>query len=173
MNKTEKTDQIAEIKELLNESTGVFLVDYSGVNVEDINNLRASFKKEDVKYKVFKNTLFEKALGEVEGYDKLKDLLVGMTGFAFSGENFVPVPKIIKKYHDDKEKFSLKGCYIDSTFYDGSKLKTLASMPSKEEIMSSIIGSVQNPASGIVGAINAVMRDLANVVDQIAKQKAA
>ncbi len=173
MNKTEKTESISQIKELIDKATGMFLVDYGGVNVAGINKLRATFKQEGVTYKVLKNTLFKRALDEVGGFDQLKENLVGMTGVAFAGENFVAPAKIIKKYFDETGKFSFKGCYIESSYYDAGQLNMLASMPTKEEIMASIVGSVAAPASGIVGAINAVMRDLVSVIDQISQKQAA
>ncbi len=173
MKKEEKVEIIEEIKNLVKNSSGIFLVNYSGVNVADINKIRSDFRKEGVKYKVFKNTLFKKAIEQIEGYDKFNPQLVGMIGVAFAGENFVAPAKIIKKYFDEKQKFSFKGCYIESTFYGAEKLNTIASMPTKAEIMSSIVGSVAAPASGIVGAINAVMRDLVLVVEEIGKKKAA
>ena len=73
-------------------------------------------------------------------------------------ENYVAPAKIIKKYFKDKNKFSFKGSYIESQFYGAEQLDVLASMPTKEEVMASIIGSIAAPASGIVGAINAVMQ---------------
>lgn len=171
--RNEKAEIVEEIKHLLNNSRSVYLVDYQGVDVADINQLRREFNKEGVTYKVFKNTLVKRALDEVGGYDEFYDSLTGMTGFAFSGENFVAPAKIIKKYFDDTGKMKFKGCYIESDYYDSSKLETLASMPSKEEVMAGIVRSINSPAQGIAGAINAVMRDLANVVDQISKSKAA
>ena len=173
MNKEEKDVIISEIKELVSNSAALYLIDYSGVNVEDINALRGEFRKEGVKYKVFKNTLMKKAVDQLGGYDELAAKLVGMTGFAFVEENYVAPAKIIKKYSDDKKKFTFKGCYIESSFYGADKLDVLASMPTKQEIMASIVGSIAAPASGIVGAINAVMRDLVSVVDQISKKEAA
>lgn len=173
MNKTEKAEIIEQIKEVVNKSSGIFLVDYRGVTVEDINKLRSSFRKEGVTYKVFKNTLFKKALDEITGFEKFNEQLVGMIGVAFAGDNFVAPAKIIKKYFDDKQKFSFKGCYIESTFYGADQLNTIASMPTKEEIIAGIIGSVASPATRIVGAINAVMRDLVYVIDEVAKKKAA
>ncbi len=173
MNRTEKAEQIAEIKELFENSEAVYLVDYHGVDVADISELRREFGKNDVTYKVFKNTLAQKAIEQIGGYDEFNDILAGMTGFIFTGENFVAPAKIIKKYFDEKNKFTLKGAYIDSTFYGSDKLSVLASMPTKDEIMSSIVGSIAQPATGIVGAINAVMRDLVSVVDQISKKEAA
>jgi large subunit ribosomal protein L10 len=173
MNKTEKAEHIAQIKELLQNSYAVYLVDYAGINVGDISNLRREFHKESVTYKVFKNTLVKRAMNEVGGYESISETLAGMTGFIFTGENFVSPAKIIKKYSDDKKKFAFKGAVIESTFYGSEKLDVLASMPSKPEIMSSIIGSIAQPATGIVGVLNAVMRDLVSVIDEISKKEAA
>ncbi len=173
MDKNQKVESVAQIKSLIEESTAIYLVDYSGINVEDINQLRRGFLKEGVTYKVFKNTLLNFAFKEIGGYEEFEPLLVGMTGVAFTGENFVAPAKIIKDYSKDKKKFSFKGCYIESQFYDAGQLDVLASMPTKEEIMASIVGSVAAPASGIVGSINAVMRDLVGLVDEISKTKAA
>lgn len=173
MNKAEKVEIIEQIKDLVSKSSAMFLVDYRGVTVEDINKLRSGFRKEGVTYKVFKNTLFKKAIEQVNGYEKFNDQLVGMIGVAFAGENFVAPAKIIKKYFDEKGKLVFKGCYIESTFYGTDQLNTIASMPTKEEIIAGIIGSVTSPASGIVGAINAVIRDLVSVIDEVSKKKAA
>ncbi|PID57097.1 MAG: 50S ribosomal protein L10 [Ignavibacteriae bacterium] len=173
MNKNQKIESVAQIKSYIEKATAIYFVDYSGVNVEDINKLRRGFLKEDVSYKVFKNTLIKRAFDEVGGYENLEPLLIGMTGIAFAGENFVKPAKIIKNYFKEHKKFVFKGGFIESQFYDADKLDVLASMPTKEEVMASIVGSIASPASGIVGSINAVMRDLVNVVDQIGKQKAA
>lgn len=96
-----------------------------------------------------------------------------MTGFAFASENPVAPAKIIKKFYDASSKLSLKACYIDTQYYEGSQLNALATLPSKPEVVAGILASINSPAQGIVGAINAVMRDLASVVDEIAKKKAA
>jgi large subunit ribosomal protein L10 len=173
MKREEKGEMIEQIKELVKNSSAMFLVDYRGVNVADINKLRSNFRKDGVTYKVFKNTLFKKALEQTGGYEKFNAQLIGMIGIAFSGENFVAPAKIIKKYSDESKKFSFKGCYIDSTYYGAEQLDVIASMPTKEEIMAGIVGSIAAPASGIVGAINAVIRDLVSVIDEVGKKKAA
>ncbi len=173
MNKTEKEEIISQIEEMLGNSTAVYLVDYHGVDVADISKLRRDFRKEEVSYKVFKNTLFKRAYDKVGGYEKFDDLMVGMTGVVFTGENYIAPAKIIKKYFDDKKKFVFKGAYIESEFYSGDKLDTLASMPTKEEVMASIVGSVAAPATNLVGVIGAVARDIVSIVDQISKKEAA
>ena len=173
MNKNQKIESVDAIKSLIEKATGVYLVDYAGVNVEDINQLRRGFLEEDVTYKVFKNTLLKRAFDEIGGFEEFESHLVGMTGVAFSGENFAAPAKIIKKYSKEKNKFTLKGAYIESQFYGAEQLDVLASMPTKEEVMASIVGSIASPASGIVGAVSAVIRDVVGVVDAISKREAA
>ncbi|HEY7751867.1 MAG TPA: 50S ribosomal protein L10 [Ignavibacteriaceae bacterium] len=173
MDRTEKDEIISEVKELINSASAVYLTDYTGINVEDITDLRNKFRKEGVQYKVIKNTLFKRALQETGKFEKLSGHLLGMTGYIFADSNPVAPAKIIQKYFDEKQKLPLKACYIDGEFYAGSELKTLASLPTKNEIIAGIMGSLNSPASGIVGVLNAVMRDLVSVVDEISKKKAA
>jgi len=96
-----------------------------------------------------------------------------MTSFAFASENPVAPAKIIKKYFDDDKKLSLKACYVEDEYFDGDQLKTLAALPSKDELIAGIMASLDSPSSGIAGSINAVMRDLVSVIDEVAKTKAA
>lgn len=173
MNKNEKNEIVSEVKDMINKSTAVYLTDYSGITVGDINNIRNEFRKEGVEYKVFKNTMFKRALDETGKFEKLSGHLVGMTGYAFSTENPVAPAKIIKKYFDANQKLALKACYIENQYYDGKNLNQLANLPTKKEIIAGILGSLDSPASGIVGAINAVFRDLVSVVDEISKRQAA
>ncbi|MHC1737899.1 MAG: 50S ribosomal protein L10 [Ignavibacteriaceae bacterium] len=173
MNKAEKNEIIQEIAELIKASSAIYLVDYAGINVGDISKLRREFRKEEVGYRVVKNTLFKRALAEAGKYEKLGDNLVGMTGYIFATSNPIAPAKIIKKYSDESKKLSLKGCYIDTAYYDGSKLAELASLPTKPEIVAGILASINAPVSGIVGAINAVIRELVSVIDEISKKEAA
>jgi len=173
MNRNEKSEIISEIKGLLESSSAVYLTDYHGINVEDISSLRNQFRNEGVQYKVYKNTLVKRALDEMGKYDKIADHLTGMVGFAFTTTNPIAPAKIINKYFGDKDKLSLKACYVEGEYFDGSQLKTLAILPTKNELIASIMGSLNSPVSGIVGAINAVMRDLVSVVDQISQREAA
>jgi large subunit ribosomal protein L10 len=173
MNRNEKSEIISEIKELLESSTAIYLTDYRGINVEDVSELRNQFRHEGVRYKVFKNTLVKRALDEAGKYEKIADHLTGMTGFAFASTNPLAPAKIINKYFSDKEKLSLKACYVEGEYFDGTQLKTLATLPTKNELIAGILGSINSPVSGIAGAINAVFRDLVSVVDQISQRQAA
>lgn len=171
MNKTEKSEMIASVAERIKKSNAMYLIDYSGITVEEVNELRREFRKSMIDYKVFKNTLTKRAIDESQKYDKVKDYLVGMTGLAFGYDDPVAPARIIKKFNEKYKKLSLKACYLESSFYEGSKLDELASLPSKPEIVAGIIGSLTSPISGLVGTINAVLRDLVGVVEAIEQKQ--
>jgi len=173
MNKTQKIDQVELAKELMQNSNAVYFVDYSKVTVENINSLRSEFRKEGIQYRVFKNTLLKRAVDEL-GYDSaVKGALVGMTGVAFVGENIAAPAKIIKAFSTKNQKFQFKACVIEKQYFGADKLEMLSTMPGKKELVASIIGSIHAPASGIHGAINAVIRDIVSLIGEIEKQKAA
>jgi large subunit ribosomal protein L10 len=173
MKKSEKEQIVADVREKISRAKGMFFTDYSGITVEQATELRREFGKSGIDYKVVKNTLARKALESVTGYDDIYKSLAGPTGIAFSYDDPVTPAKIIKKFHDKNEKLSCKVCVIDKQVFDGAKLDELSKLPSRAEIVASILGSIQAPISGIVGSINAVFRDLVGVIDAIEKKKAA
>ncbi len=173
MKRSEKEAIIAEVAEKASKSVAIYFADFSTMTVAEETELRREFRKNGVEYTVVKNTLIRKALEQLQGYDHVFDKLVGPTGVAFSYDDPSAPAKIIKKFSEKAGKFKLKAAVIEKQLYDGSKLDQLASMPSRKDMIASIIGSVQAPASGIVNAINAVMRDLVLVIDAIEKKKAA
>jgi large subunit ribosomal protein L10 len=172
MKKNEKIEVINEARKLIEESSAVYVADYTGVNVAEITDLRNQFRKEGVKYKVFKNTLFKRALVESGKYTRLAENLTGMSGFAFAYKDPTAPAKIIKKFSENNKKFTLKACYIESEYFTGDQLETIANLPTKSDIVAGILSSINAPASGIVGSINAVIRDLISVIDQISKKAA-
>lgn len=177
MNKEQKAESVQEIKEMITSSEALYLTDFSGLTVEEVNEIRKEFFKSGVKYKVVKNTLTVRALKETDKYsshiEKLTESLNGPTGIVFASENPVAPAKIIKKYFEKIQKPKLKVAILENEMYDSKSLNTLASLPSKEEVIASILGSLDAPASGIVGSINAVMRDLFSVIEEVGKKKAA
>ena len=177
MNKEQKVESVSEIKELIESSEALYFTDFAGLTVEEVNELRKEFFKSDLKYKVVKNTLTARALKESEKYsshvEKLNEILNGPTGIVFAYKNPVAPAKILKKFADKIDRPKLKIAVVENEIYGSKQLNTLASLPTKEEIVAGILGSLNSPASGIVGSINAVMRDLFSVIEEVAKKKAA
>lgn len=173
MQRSEKQQIITDVAEKVSRAKSMFFADFTGITVEQVNELRREFRKSGIEYKVVKNTLARKALESVTGYDTVLDKLVGPTAIAFSYDDPVAPAKIIKKFREKHEKLDVKVCVLEKQVYDGSKLAELAKLPSRAEMVAGILGSIQAPISGIVGAISAVMRDLVSVVDAIEKKKQA
>lgn len=176
MKKQDKINSVDEITEKLEKASSIYFTDFSGLTVKETNELRDEFFSAKVDYKVFKNTLIKKALSEKntrfsELSDKLGETLKGPTGVIFAYDDPISPAKILKKFHDKIEKPKLKVAVVENKIYGDKSLNELASLPSKPEIISSIIGSLNAPISGIVGAINSVIRDLASVIEEVAKKK--
>ncbi len=173
MKKSEKEQVITEVTETVSRSTAMYFTDFSGLTVEQATDLRRELRKAGIEYRVVKNTLIKKALEHATGYDKVYDKLVGPTGIAFAFEDAVVPAKVINKFIEKNQKLSLKVAVLDKQVYDGSKLKELAQLPSKKDLMAAILGSIQSPLAGVPSVINAVLRDLVSVVSEIEKKKAA
>src|SRR5512140_212265 len=173
MKRSEKEQIVAEVAELAGGAQGLYFTDFSGLTVEQANELRREFYKSGVKYRVVKNTLIRKALEQLSGYDTVASKLVGPTAIAFAYEDPVAPAKIIQKFAEKHSKLSLKICVLEEQVYDGSKLQELAKMPTRKEMMAAILGSVQAPLAGVPNVIQAVLRDLVSVVGEIEKKKAA
>ncbi|MEZ4691628.1 MAG: 50S ribosomal protein L10 [Ignavibacteria bacterium] len=175
--KNKKAESVREIKELIESSEAMYFTDFAGLTVEEVNELRQDFYKSDLKYKVVKNTLTSRALKESEKYsshlEKLDEILHGPTSIVFAYKNPVAPAKILKKFADKLDRPKLKLAIVENEVYDSKQLNTLASLPSKEEIISSILGSLDSPASGIVGSINATLRDLFSVIEEVGRKNAA
>lgn len=172
MQRNEKNKIIEELKEKVSRSSGMYLADFTGITVQQVNELRKELYKAGIEYRVVKNTLLKKALESLSGYEKMYDKLVGPTAIAFGYDDPIIAAKMLKKFSEKNNVLKVKACVIENHVYDGSELSNIANMPSRPEMISSIIGSIQAPIAGLIGAINAVMRDIVNVLDAIEKKKA-
>lgn len=171
--KQQKTEMVAELVELLNGAQGVYLLNFNRVSVKEDRELRAEFKKADIKYRVAKNTLIKRAFDAIGGYDIPEQYLKGQTGLVIGYADPIAPAKILKDYTKKNEKVQVKAAVIEKQVYDGTKLAQVASLPTRPELIAGILGSLEAPISGIVGSINAVMRDLASVIEEAAKKRAA
>jgi large subunit ribosomal protein L10 len=168
---SQKKDRVEELVDLLKDATGVYLVNYQGMSVEKINAFRSTLRKSDITYKVAKNTLIRKALERVEGLDFPAEKLKEASGLIITNGDPTAPSKIIKKAFDSDEKPVLKAALLDGQYFDGAELKKIASLPSKEDMIAAIMGSLNAPASGIVGTLNAVIRDVASLIEEVAKKQ--
>ena len=173
MKREEKEQIVAEVSETVRKAHGMFFTDFKGLTVEQATELRREFHKAGVDYRVVKNTLIQTALKQVTGYDGVYDRLAGPTGVAFAYEDPVVPARIIQKFAEKHKRLSLKVCVLERQVFEGSRLAELAKLPSRKEVMAAILGSVQAPLAGVPTVLNALMRDIVSIVDEISQKKAA
>lgn len=155
-----KSTLIGEVKGKFDKATSAVLLDYKGMNVENLTKLRASFRKAGVEYKVIKNTLVKQALKESAYSGKLDDVLIGMTGIAWSYEDPSAAAKVVKAFKRDEveagTKLVVKAGLLDGAVLDGKTVENqLATMPGKDELRSTLLATLQAPLAQFVRLLNA------------------
>jgi large subunit ribosomal protein L10 len=171
MKRSEKEKIVAEVADKISRAQSMYFTDFTGITVAEATDLRVEFRKARVEYRVVKNTLIKRAMRQVAEFDKLDEKLIGPTAIAFGYDDPVSPAKVIKKFREKVSKLEVKACVIGTDVYDSSKFDELASLPSREESIASIMGSLTAPVSGIVGVLNEIMRQIVGLVEAIEKTK--
>lgn len=168
----QKQAQVAELAdELRNAQSGV-LVDYKGITVGEDTKLRAEMRKAGVKYTVYKNTIIRFAAKQA-GLEGLDSLLKGTTAIATSSTDLVAPAKIVAKYAEGKEKYNIKGGFIEGRFAPESDIIALAKLPSKEVLVAKALGGLNAPIAGFVNVLSANLSGLVRVLNAAAEKKSA
>jgi large subunit ribosomal protein L10 len=172
ISKSKKTDIVAGLVELLKDATGIYFVDYATMTVAQTGAFRSTLREKGIIMRVAKNTLIRRALDELGGYENMPiEATKGQTAMIISYDDPTAPSKIIKESMKKLEKPVYKAAVLEGEFFDSTKLEVLSTLPSKQDLYAAIVGSIGSPASGIVGAINAVMRDVASLVEEVAKKQ--
>ena len=157
-----KSAVVAEIAEKLEKAASVIVVDYKGLTVEQVTDLRSQMREAGVDYKVYKNTLVRRAASQIEGeaFANFNDeLLVGPNAIAFGYEDAVAPARVLKAFMDkNPNKITLKMGVVEGEFYDEAKIVSLASIPSSEELIAKLLGSLKAPMSNFVYLLDAVAK---------------
>ena len=155
MTKEEKAKYIDDLTAELTASNIFYLADTAELTVEVVNNLRRRCFQSNIRMKVVKNTLLEKAMERVEGrdYGQLGTVLTGQTAIMFSEVGNVPA-KLIQEFRKKNEKPILKGAYINEAIFIGdNQLATLSTLKSRDEVIGDIIGLLQSPAKNVISGL--------------------
>jgi len=174
MRKPEKEQLVQELSEKLGKAQGFFLTDFSGLNVEQVTELRDKFRESDVEYKVVKNTLTRLALKEA-GIDGLDSQLIGPTAIALSYDDPVTPAKIIaafRKAHKRVEKPEIKVCVVEKKILSASEAKELVDLPNRETLIAMLLGGLNAPVSGFVSVLDGVITKLVLALKAIEEKKA-
>lgn len=165
-----KIESVNELTDLLRDAKSVILNDFTGLNVEDISNLRNVCRDSGVIYKVVKNTLAKRSFSEL-GIDGVDTLLEGPTAFAISTVDEVAPAQVLKKFADDYELPKFKGGYVAGRVIDDKEVIRLAALPGREILLTQVVGTMQAPIQGFVGVLSACLRDFVGVLNAVADKK--
>lgn len=170
-----KSALIGEVKRKFDKATSAVFLDYKGITVDQATRLRASFRKAGVEYRVVKNTLAHHALEGSAYAAKLDDVLVGMTGIAWSYEDPSAAAKVVKAFKKDEgdagERLKVKAGLIDGTVLDAKTVEDqLATMPGKDELRAQLLATLQAPLQSFVMLLNAPAQNFVYVLSAKEKQ---
>lgn len=165
-----KQDEVALIRDRFSKATTAVLLDFKGVNVEQLTTLRAEFRKAGVEYRVVKNTLVKIALkGTAFDTPEVNEQLKGQTGIAWSFEDPSAAAKVIKNFraaNDANGKLSVKCGVVDAKVMPGPQVESvLATMPGKNELRAQLLATLQAPAQNLVRLLQAPGQNLAYLLD--------
>ncbi|HBR12155.1 MAG TPA: 50S ribosomal protein L10 [Chryseobacterium sp.] len=155
MTKDQKVVAIQEIKDLLQGAKVVYVADLDGLNAAKSSDFRRQAFKNNIKVKVVKNTLLQKAMEQIDGVDfsEMFETFKGNSAVLISETANAPA-KLIKDFRKKEEKPALKSAFVQETFYVGdNNLETLANIKSREEMIGEIIGLLQSPIRNVLSAL--------------------
>ena len=152
---------VEEIKESSKDAKSVVLVDYRGLTVEQDTKFRKAMRESDVIYKVYKNTMVKRAIEGTE-FEALKDDLEGPTAVAISKTDATAPARIVAQFAKENPVLEIKTGVVEGTYYDNAGIKTIATIPSRDVLISKLLGSMQSPIA-----------NFARVIKQIAEAKEA
>lgn len=172
MNRDHKQELVTEMHERLTRAKAVFLADFRGMSVDKATTLRNELRGASVEYKVFKNTLLDRAAQGTE-MECLSPYLTGPTAIAISYDDPVSAAKVLSKFAKDPQgKFVLKVGVLSGKLLDVKQIQALAELPSREVLLAKMLGSMQAPATNFVGVLAALPSSLVRALDAIRAQKA-
>ena len=146
---------VDEISGVINGAQSVVVVDYRGLTVAEDTQLRKQLREAGVTYKVYKNTLVSRAVDGTD-FESLRDVLEGPSAFAVSADDATAPARILAKFAKTAPKLEIKAGVVEGTYYDAEGMKAIASVPSREELLSKLLGSLQSPITNLARVLNQI-----------------
>ena len=166
----QKEQAIAALKEEFKASVNALVIDFQGIAVEKDWEMRKALREANLNYRVIKNTIGRLAVEDTP-LESLKEHFVGMSAVAYSPNDPVGLAKVLSKFAKETDKVKFKAGVVEGRAIKVQDIAALASLPSKEELISKLMFVLNSGAQRLATALNGVPRNLVVVLDQIAKQK--
>ncbi|HAA90671.1 MAG: 50S ribosomal protein L10 [Thermoanaerobacterales bacterium 50_218] len=168
----EKKKVVAEIEERLKSAKAAIFADYRGLNVAEATQLRRKFKEAGAEFRVVKNTLTRIAASR-SGIEGIDEFLIGPTAIAFGFDDPVVPAKLLVEFIKENQKLEIKGGLIEGKVVKAAEVKSLADLPSRDVLISRVLGGLQAPIAGLQFVLKGPLQKLVYVLRAIEEQKAA
>jgi large subunit ribosomal protein L10 len=166
----QKKQVVAEIKDDFSKAQSVTILQYRGLTVSEMTELRAKFRASGVKMKVLKNTLVKRAADDY-GIAEIDQLMEGPTAWAFSLNDPVAAPKIVTEFIKDHPKLEIKGGILEKKVINVDGVKALANLPSREVLLAQVLAGMQAPLVGMANVLQGPLRKWVYVLEAVRKAK--
>ncbi|HEX3070151.1 MAG TPA: 50S ribosomal protein L10 [Thermoanaerobaculia bacterium] len=170
MNREDKAAAISELGEGIGKATNAFVISFKGITVPQVTELRRQVRDTSSTYVVVKNTLALIAVKD-SPLTALKGAFSGPTAVAYNTTDAVALAKALTKFAKDVPAITFKGAMLDGQIVAADQIQAIANLPSRNELISKLLFVLQSPMRGLATVLAANIRNLAVVIDQIAKQK--
>ena len=170
MNRDEKAQAISEFSEGIGKATNAFLIEFKGITVPQVTELRKQVRDSGSEYVVVKNTLALIAVKD-SPLVALREQFTGPTAVAYNKTDAVALAKALTKFAKDVPAVQFKGAMLNGQIVPAAEIQNIANLPSREELVAKLLFMLQSPIRGLATVLNANIRNIAVVINQIAKQK--
>ena len=161
---------VEEITNKIKAAKSVVLVDYDKLTVAEVSELRNKCRQANCEYKVYKNTLVRKAFNDL-GYKDFDNDLNGPTAITFGADETSAAKLMSEAAKTYEKKIVVKSAFVDNAYVDKAGAKALASMPSREELVAKMLGSMQAPVANFAGVLNNLLSGIVRVLNGIAQKQ--
>jgi large subunit ribosomal protein L10 len=170
MNKTQKAEAVESLNRVFQDSQGVILLDFKGISVPDITQLRDKIRETGSEYRVIKNTLAIRA-AEDTPVAELREFFVGPTAVAYTSADSVGLAKVLRDFVKDSGGMTLKAAVLEGQAISIDQVEALADLPSREELISKLMFLAKAPVSQLAAALQSPLRNLALLLKQLGERK--
>ncbi len=169
-----KQELVEELTDIFGKAKGIYLADFTGLNVEQANALRSNFHKEEIIYRVVKNTLIQHACDKA-GYKELIQHLAGPTALAISMDDPVSPVRVIADFVKAQAKKTpvIKAGILEESYIGSEQIEAIKNIPPRDVLLSQIISCVQAPVADFVGVLNEIVRSFVAVLQAVIDKKQA
>ncbi len=171
LSKTAKQQVIDDLASKFHSSISVFVVEYQGLKVSEMETLRKKLRQTDTQFRVVKNTLLEKA-SKGTAVEKMKDLFAGPTAIGIcNGESSVAAKVFVDYGADYPEIFKIKGGLFEGEVVDIKKIERIAKLPSRKDLISELVSVLSAPMSNLVGILENTRSQVVYVLEDLKNKK--